>query len=210
MLSSATHFRLLTLVETGIVKFILNENLTSAGICPQNLGGTERQLRNSDLSMTYWIMLAGFCTSVVIFFTEVTAPAIFHLRRLAQLANPISPICCFFAQIIFKFLNARFLNGNRRMTVTMPRNAKKPKRQAAPSISPPPAYATLFNRNKVWTTAEYMNTINATAIDLRDGGRQEMINGRSYMVFRNNETGEPKLVPLRTPSAALFQYSYTK
>lgn len=50
---------------------MLSENLTNAEICPQNLGGTERQLRNSDLSMTYWIMLAGFCTSVVIFFTEV-------------------------------------------------------------------------------------------------------------------------------------------
>lgn len=62
----------MTLVETGIVKFMLNENLTTAGICPQNLGGTERQLRNSDLSMTYWIMVAGFCTSVVIFFTEVS------------------------------------------------------------------------------------------------------------------------------------------
>lgn len=66
------YYRLLTLVESGIVKYMLNENLTSAKICPQNLGGTERQLRNSDLSMTYWIMLAGFCTSVVIFFTEVS------------------------------------------------------------------------------------------------------------------------------------------
>lgn len=63
--------RLLTLVETGIVKFMLGENLTTAEICPQNLGSNERQLRNSDLSMTYWIMLAGFCTAAVIFFTEV-------------------------------------------------------------------------------------------------------------------------------------------
>lgn len=63
--------RLLSLVETGIVKFMLGENLTNAEICPQNLGGTERQLRNSDLSMTYWIMLAGFSTGLVIFFTEV-------------------------------------------------------------------------------------------------------------------------------------------
>lgn len=68
---------LLALVETGIVKFMLSENLTSAEICPQNLGGTERQLRNSDLSMTYWIMLAGFCTAAVIFFTEVFHPYIF-------------------------------------------------------------------------------------------------------------------------------------
>lgn len=68
---------LLALVETGIVKFMLSENLTSAEICPQNLGGTERQLRNSDLSMTYWIMLAGFCTAAVIFFTEVLQIYIF-------------------------------------------------------------------------------------------------------------------------------------
>lgn len=50
-------FSLLALVETGIVKFMLGENLTSAEICPQNLGGTERQLRNSDLSMTYWVKI---------------------------------------------------------------------------------------------------------------------------------------------------------
>lgn len=64
--------RLLTLVETGIVKFMMAKNLTRAEICPQNLGGTERQLRNSDLKLTYWIMLGGFCTAAVIFFTEVS------------------------------------------------------------------------------------------------------------------------------------------
>lgn len=50
---------------------MLTENLPNTEICPQNLGGTERQLRNADLTMTYWIMAAGFATSVVVFFTEV-------------------------------------------------------------------------------------------------------------------------------------------
>lgn len=63
--------RLLHLVESGIVKFLLLDRLPNAEICPQDLGGTERQLRNSDLTMTYWIMLAGFSTAVVVFFTEV-------------------------------------------------------------------------------------------------------------------------------------------
>lgn len=47
------------------------ENLPKAEICPQNLGGTDRQLRNGDLLMTYQIMMAGFGTGAVIFFTEV-------------------------------------------------------------------------------------------------------------------------------------------
>lgn len=55
---------------------MLAENLTKAEICPQNLGGLERQLRNSDLKLTYWIMLGGFCTGTVIFFTEVSLPVV--------------------------------------------------------------------------------------------------------------------------------------
>lgn len=50
---------------------MLSENLTQAEICPQNLGGTERQLRNGDLLMTYQIMAAGFGTGAAVFFTEV-------------------------------------------------------------------------------------------------------------------------------------------
>lgn len=157
----------------------------------------------------------------------------------------------FCTQILFKCLNSRFLNGPKRTAMTSNKRTKK-RRKLAPNVSPPPAYATLFNRSRVWTTADYKinsgltptrNTINArnttntmhtmnsynnkdplntyntystynrmdsvTTIDL-NGGRKETINGRSYMVYRNNETGEPKLVPLRAPSAALFQYTYTK
>lgn len=62
---------LLHLVEAGIVKYMLLEGLPKAKICPQDLGGTERQLRNSDLWMTYMVMLTGFCTGLVVFVTEV-------------------------------------------------------------------------------------------------------------------------------------------
>lgn len=65
--------RLLNLVESGIVKYMLLENLPSAVICPQNLGSSERQLRNGDLMMTYQIMMAGFATGAVIFVTEVSS-----------------------------------------------------------------------------------------------------------------------------------------
>lgn len=63
--------RLLHLVESGLVKFMLLEGLPNTEICPLDLGSTERQLRNSDLSMTYWIMFSGYCAAGVICFTEV-------------------------------------------------------------------------------------------------------------------------------------------
>lgn len=50
---------------------MLLEGLPNTEICPLDLGSNERQLRNSDLLMTYWIMGGGFCTAGVIFFTEV-------------------------------------------------------------------------------------------------------------------------------------------
>lgn len=62
---------LLHLVESGIVKYMLLENLPKANICPQNLGGTERQLRNNDFMTTYYVMLTGFGTGVIVFVTEV-------------------------------------------------------------------------------------------------------------------------------------------
>lgn len=71
LLTETLPIRLLHLVESGIVKYMLGEHLPQAEICPQNLGGTERQLRNGDLLMTYQIMAAGFGTGGIIFFTEV-------------------------------------------------------------------------------------------------------------------------------------------
>lgn len=76
--------------------------------------------------------------------------------------------------------------------------------KAPSSVTPPPSYATLFHRSRkapVWTSTN-------NEID-RSSGVQQNINGRNYLVFRT-DFGEPRLVPLRTPSAALFQYAYTK
>lgn len=67
------HFRLLSLVEGGIVKYMLLDHLPKAEICPQQLTSKERQMRNNDLMTTYYIMLAGFLTSFVVFVTEVSS-----------------------------------------------------------------------------------------------------------------------------------------
>jgi hypothetical protein len=37
-------------------------------------------------------------------------------------------------------------------------------------------------------------------------GKHQNINGRDYLVI-NSQTGNPRLIPVRSPSAFLFQYS---
>jgi glutamate receptor, ionotropic, invertebrate len=70
-------------------------------------------------------------------------------------------------------------------------------------LSPPPPYTTLYNRFTNDTNLMKFKTDN-----YRDGVRQ-VINGRDYMVVKDLD-GSSKLIPMRTPSAALFQYTYTK
>ncbi|XP_047004051.1 ionotropic receptor 93a [Schistocerca americana] len=59
------------LVETGIVRHLLRKDLPQIEICPLDLGSKERQLRNSDLYMTYMIVVTGFCAATVAFFGEI-------------------------------------------------------------------------------------------------------------------------------------------
>nr|QGW45457.1 ionotropic receptor 76b [Bradysia odoriphaga] len=158
---------LLYLVESGIVKYMLWNELPKAEICPQNLGGTERQLRNGDLLMTYQIMMAGFGTGAVIFLTEILFRILLNRQKGNSIKDPY---------------------------------LKKVNKSDALTVTPPPAYATLYNRSRkdnIWTLSETENK------------NTQYINGREYMVVKGDD-GVQRLIPLRTPSAALFQYSYTK
>lgn len=81
---------------------------------------------------------------------------------------------------------------------------KKTDKLVVPTITPPPSYAALYNRsrnNNIWTLSETENK--------NMEGITQYINGRKYMVVKGDD-GQKRLIPLRTPSAALFQYSYTK
>lgn len=64
-------FRLLHLVEAGIIKYMSSEGLPKAEICPQDLNLSDRQLHLGDLMMTYMVMVAGYIAGLVIFSTEV-------------------------------------------------------------------------------------------------------------------------------------------
>lgn len=108
----------------------------------------------------------------------------------------------FHIQIIFKCINRR--PNFDRIKIHHSTLIRKPHtKKLAKNVTPPPAYATLFNRSKIFTTEEYIKPFDT------ETGVKKVINGRQYMVYRNSD-GEPRLVPIRTPSAALFQYAYTK
>lgn len=63
-------------------------------------------------------------------------------------------------------------------------------RVSNPFVTPPPSYHTLFHPPKL-TNGDYKN---------------KTINGRQYWVF-NNKQGMTSLIPQRTPSALLFQFT---
>lgn len=59
------------IVESGIIQYLLRDGLPNTQICPLNLGSKERQLRNSDLILTYKIVGCGFGVSALIFISEM-------------------------------------------------------------------------------------------------------------------------------------------
>ncbi|XP_045763550.1 glutamate receptor ionotropic, delta-2 isoform X2 [Maniola jurtina] len=59
------------LIQSGIVRFLEHRDLPSTKICPLDLQSKDRQLRNSDLMMTYLIMVTGLAAAIAVFLGEV-------------------------------------------------------------------------------------------------------------------------------------------
>lgn len=87
-----------------------------------------------------------------------------------------------------------------------------------PSITPPPAYTTIFNSKSInsnnnkkdWISKNAQSNVVTTFSQNNNvDGTYQYINGRQYMVIKGFD-GARQLIPLRTPSATLFQYSYTQ
>uniref|UniRef100_A0A6P4DYF6 Uncharacterized protein LOC108038316 n=1 Tax=Drosophila rhopaloa TaxID=1041015 RepID=A0A6P4DYF6_DRORH len=88
------------------------------------------------------------------------------------------------------------------------------------NVTPPPPYQSIFNGgshgdgdplNRWRRPLGHGNAI-GTGVLLggdSESGVRRLINGRDYLVFRT-PNGQSQLVPVRSPSAALFQYSYTE
>ncbi|XP_049296785.1 glutamate receptor ionotropic, kainate 2 isoform X2 [Anopheles funestus] len=176
---------LLKMVEGGIVKYKLHDRLPKAEICPQNLGGTERQLKNRDLVMTYFVMVTGFVTSIVVFVSELG----------------------------FRYLNQRKLNDLLQQQpskkITTERISYLGKQFTA-GDSPPPPYAEVFSRHQlsVLGSERTGKLFDDGPGQLANGANRQMINGRDYMVVREKNGLGSRLIPMRAPSAAIFHYTY--
>ncbi|XP_062134409.1 ionotropic receptor 93a [Drosophila sulfurigaster albostrigata] len=201
---------LLNLVESGIIKHLSARELPSAEICPQDLGSTERQLRNGDLMMTYYIMLTGFATALAVFTTELLFRYINGRREANQWARHGVGRTTNGQSI----MPSRWLRGLRRLnsgegqllgTSTHGQN-----------VTPPPPYQSIFSHGGGGGAEQrWRRAFDANGHGLILGGEQNapgvrrLINGRDYIVFRNSN-GQSQLIPVRSPSAALFQYTYTE
>uniref|UniRef100_A0A182W227 Ionotropic glutamate receptor C-terminal domain-containing protein n=1 Tax=Anopheles minimus TaxID=112268 RepID=A0A182W227_9DIPT len=177
--------KLLKMVEGGIVKYKLQDRLPKAEICPQNLGGTERQLKNRDLVMTYFVMVTGFVTSIVVFVSELG----------------------------FRYLNQRKLNDQLRQQPSKKIATERISylgKQFTAGDSPPPPYAEIFSRHQLGVLGSERTgkLFDDGHSQLANGANRQMINGRDYMVVREKNGLGSRLIPMRAPSAAIFHYTY--
>ncbi|KOB64519.1 Ionotropic receptor, partial [Operophtera brumata] len=62
---------LIHILQAGIIEFLKLRDLPSTKICPLDLQSKDRQLRNSDLLMTYLIILVGLAAATAVFIGEV-------------------------------------------------------------------------------------------------------------------------------------------
>lgn len=196
-------------MESGIIKHLSAQELPSAEICPQDLGSTERQLRNGDLMMTYYIMLTGFATALAVFTTELLFRFINGRHEANQWAR----------HGIGRTTNGQSIQPSRWLQAFR-RRLHSGERQLlgnssrAPNVTPPPPYQSIFTHHDPQQQQErWRRGGNGQGVllggDHNAVGVRRLINGRDYMVFRNSN-GQSQLVPVRSPSAALFQYTYTE
>lgn len=69
------------MVEAGVIKFKLNEELPGTKLCPIQLQSQDRKLKNNDLLLTYFIVGVGLIVSIVIFAGEMFMTHYYNKRN---------------------------------------------------------------------------------------------------------------------------------
>ncbi|XP_046395225.1 glutamate receptor ionotropic, delta-1 isoform X2 [Ischnura elegans] len=188
--------KLTSLVEAGIVDHLMNADLPKSEICPLNLGNKERQLRNSDLMTTYKAVCIGLLVAAVAFLGERALWRCLrwkntkakHLLKVNSVGIPFERMA----------MNAVFA----RKWMMAAKNHKH---------SIPRKKDDLGNTSmKVTSRQDYGDNFSREV---------NIFNGREYLqVYENMVDGRGirKLIPIRAPSAVLFdegrrnQYSKRK
>ncbi|XP_034937609.1 glutamate receptor U1-like [Chelonus insularis] len=176
--------KLLDLVETGIIQYQESINLPAVKYCPLNLQSTERQLRNSDLSLTYKTIGGGFVFATIVFITEISQ---LFFKCKVCLCCAKSCKCC--------------------------RSRIKSPKKERPKMQLPAHFNSQFNNSKVNDIGNINNNNDIQiimpiyeSVDNYKNMKKHYINGRDYWVI-TEQGGDKRLVPVRSPSALLFQYT---
>nr|AOE47987.1 putative ionotropic receptor IR76b [Athetis lepigone] len=103
--------------QAGILDFLKRSDLPSTKICPLDLQSKDRKLRNSDLIMTYLVMVTGSATAVAVFAAEILTK---------------------------RYLSGKLNDGNKKSKRKKSKMSKKATRY---DDSRPPPYDSLFGKN---------------------------------------------------------------
>lgn len=168
------------LVESGIIIHEKLKDLPLAQTCPLDLRSTERQLSFSDLSLTFKVMGAGYIIATMIFILEWTIKWTMnsYKRRKKTGRWCDCTLCC------------------------------KWKRRSNESVTPQLVYTMKnyfdkrTNLQKISSQPLHQNILSGSASE----GKKHNINGRDYYIVMDRY-GDQRLIPIRTPSAFLFQYT---
>ncbi|XP_011166760.1 glutamate receptor ionotropic, delta-1 isoform X2 [Solenopsis invicta] len=168
---------LMTLVESGIIKHEKLKNLPIAQICPLDLQSKERRLSLVDLSLTFEVVVVGYAIAILIFILEIA------IRWMANSYKRRRKIDRWYDHTSF---------------------CCKWKRRSNDSVIPRLMYTT---KNQLFD-----KRINLQKINMRPSysniaqQKKHSINGREYYIVMDR-SGDQRLIPIRTPSAFLFQYT---
>lgn len=164
----------------------MGEGLPNTQICPLDLGSKERQLRNSDLFMTYVIVAGGFVISAIIFTVEliINYCCFKKIEIKVEFSDDLHVQEPKHKEKLFS-ISKMGLNNNRKKN-NKKRNKSDEEFDDAP---PPPSYHALFRPPFAFSP----------------NGTKKLINGREYWIVKSHD-GETRLVPVRSPSAFLYAY----
>lgn len=171
----------MTLVQSGLIKHEKLKNLPIAHTCPLNLESSERRLSLTNLSLTFEVVIVGYIIAIVIFIFEIAIKwTVNSYKRRKKTGKWFDDrmFCC------------------------------KWKRRSKDFVIPRLVYATKnqldkrINLNKISTRLPYPNIPHNHVAP----GKKHSINGRDYYIVLDRY-GDQRLIPIRTPSAILFQYT---
>ncbi|XP_071445524.1 glutamate receptor ionotropic, kainate 2 [Hetaerina americana] len=182
---------LTSLVEAGIVNHLMNSDLPHSEICPLNLGNKDRQLRNADLLTTYKAVAIGLSVAAIAFAGEQALRLCLKWKRIKSKR--------LFMDKMKKRAHFESISFNSWFIRKWMRGAKDKKQLKSNKVGRNELGGTVSKRRGA--LQDHENSI----------GTMTVHNGREYLRVHEDTLGGvgiTKLIPVRAPSAVLFERSH--